>query len=238
MYIYISTLPSTSSGSVNNKCRVIKKSKSRALWKHKKEVDRRRRYSTTISGSQLSHKPHLLLVRDNGRIDQRFGRRGYRWKPTPRRRRWWRDLEGREIQIYLGWCSYIESSSVLSVIFCWDFDIVLNDSSFWIWTWSQVVSGEEEDQNRAGGSSHGRRQNLEVRIQNSNRLGIRTDFWKSKLWLASNVINLGVSGFSRNTWFVEEAYSQSNLSYVIGNCNVEAYLFCFALLLDSLLKWK
>ncbi|CAE6191772.1 unnamed protein product [Arabidopsis arenosa] len=28
-------------------------------------------------------------------------------------------------------------------------------------TWADVVSGEEEDQNRAGGSSHGRRQNLE-----------------------------------------------------------------------------
>nr|pir probable serine proteinase - Arabidopsis thaliana [Arabidopsis thaliana] len=35
-----------------------------------------------------------------------------------------------------------------------DFEFLLNDSSSGIWTWSQVVSGEEEDQNRAGGSSH------------------------------------------------------------------------------------
>lgn len=115
--------------SVNNKC-CNKKKKPRAFsiqmekyWKgargenikKKKEVNRRRRYSTTNSGSQQTH--HTLLSdqtislpfeRDNGRTDQRFGRRGSRRKWTSRRRRrwswWWRqlELEGREIQIYLG----------------------------------------------------------------------------------------------------------------------------------------
>jgi hypothetical protein len=61
-----------------------------------------------------------------------------------------------------------------------DFEFLLNDSSSGIWTWSQVVSGEEEDQNRAGGSSHGRRQNSEVRSQNSNRLGNSNRFIETR----------------------------------------------------------
>lgn len=65
------------------------------------------------------------------------------------------------------------SSSLLSFFFFEILKIVfLKRFLFSTCFGSQVVSGEEEeDQNRAGGSSqspHGRRQNLEVRSQNSN----------------------------------------------------------------------